>query len=198
MTSELTEEEASLPRDEVGWYEKYGIKLKDLYPDDLEFLRTWRNHPDIQRFMIFREEITKEMQERWYRSIDPAREIYTMLVCEGERIGLTQLRHIDREKRSGEGGLIIFRPEHQNGLIGFRAALAGMDWNFLQLKLETVWIRVLKSNLRAKRFVRTLGFVLEDRDPEGALLHGVVDAERYFHAVRELRELIRASIARRR
>jgi RimJ/RimL family protein N-acetyltransferase len=189
----LTDEERALPRDEVGWFSKYGVTFKDVGPTDLELLRTWRNHPEIRRFMVFRDEITPEMQQRWYASIDPERESYSILFVAGEAIGLTQLRHIDARSRSAEGGIIMFRAEHQNGVLPYRAAIAGMDWNFLQRKLERLDVTVLKSNQRARRFVRSLGYVLEDPDPAGDVLKGSVTSERFFRAAAQWRPIIRTS-----
>ena len=44
--------------------EGYGVKLKRLTHDKIELLRQWRNDPKIQQYMIYREEITPEMQEK--------------------------------------------------------------------------------------------------------------------------------------
>ena len=46
--------------------EKYGICLEKLTHDKIELVRRWRNHPKIRRYMEFREEITPEMQEKWF------------------------------------------------------------------------------------------------------------------------------------
>jgi len=188
----LTDEERALPRDEVGWYEKYGIKFVDVHPPDLEELRRWRNHPDIQRMMVMRETITWDMQERWYYSFDRNKERYSLIVHEGVRIGLTQLRDIDEAARTAEGGIIIFRPEHQNGLVPYRAAIGGMDWNFLHRGLREVRSTVLKANARARRFVRSLGYELTDPDPRGEVLIGAVTPERYFTAAKKWRAVLLA------
>jgi UDP-4-amino-4,6-dideoxy-N-acetyl-beta-L-altrosamine N-acetyltransferase len=188
--AELSHEERALPRDEVGWYQKYDVKFVDLYPHDLELLRKWRTHPDIRRWMVFREEITPEMQRKWFESIDPARERYTMVVYGGQRIGMTQLRNIDAATHSAEGGIIIFRPEHQNGLLPYRAAIAGLDWNFLAAGFERLTSTVLRSNSRARRFVRSLGYELSDPDPQAEVLHGEVTAEAYFRAAAKWRKVL--------
>jgi UDP-4-amino-4,6-dideoxy-N-acetyl-beta-L-altrosamine N-acetyltransferase len=192
LLDDLSPEERALPRDAVGWYEKYDVKFVDLFPFDLEELRRWRNHPDIQRHMVFRDQITWEMQERWFYGFDRAREQYSMIVHRGQRIGLTQLRHIDQAARTAEGGIIIFRPEHQNGLIPYRAAIAGLDWDFLSRGLVAVHSTVLKSNERARRFVRSLGFELVDPDPRGEILRGTLTPERYFPSARKWRAVLLA------
>jgi RimJ/RimL family protein N-acetyltransferase len=190
--SRLSDDERALPRDAVGRYHKYGVSFLDLQPSDLELLRRWRNHPDIQQFMVFRDAITPEMQLRWYLSIDGDREAYSIVLFRGRRVGLTQLRNIDPVAGSAEGGLIIFRGEDQNGLLTYRAALAGMDWDFLERGLSSLWVTVLKTNSRARRLVRSLGYVLHDPDPAGDILRGVVTAAAYFRAAAPWREVIRA------
>ena len=191
----LTDEERELPRHPDRWYRKYGITFVDPYAPDLEFLRAWRNHPDIRRWMVMRDEITPEMQDAWFRSINWGTEAYSMVWNHEERIGLTQLRHIDKQNRSAEGGIIIFKPEHQNGLLPYRVALAGMDWNFLGQKLDLLTVTVLKTNSRARRLVRSLGYVLHDPDPAGETLRGEVTGEQYFRAAAKWRAIVREDAA---
>jgi UDP-4-amino-4,6-dideoxy-N-acetyl-beta-L-altrosamine N-acetyltransferase len=191
---ELTDEERALPRHPLGYYRKYGVTFVELSdsPSDVELLRQWRNHPEIRQWMQFRDEITPAQQQAWFRALDPARESFSIVWNRTERIGLTQLRHIDSEKRTGEGGIILFKPEHQHSLFAHRAAIAGMDWNFVHRGLAQLTVTVLKHNSRARRLVRSLGYVLSDPDPDGAALHGVVTAEAYFLAVAKWRALLRA------
>jgi len=191
----LTEEERELPRHPDRWYRKYGITFVDPYWVDLEFLRYWRNHADIQRWMLMRDEITRDMQVTWWATIDWATEAYSIVWNHEERIGLTQLRKIDKERRSAEGGIIIFKPEHQNGILAYRAAIAGMDWNFVHMGLELLTVTVRKDNSRARRLVRSLGYVLHDPDPAGEVLHGEVTPERYFQAAAKWRAVVREDAA---
>ncbi len=188
--SSLDEVERALPRDPVGWYKKYGVTFRDVYREDLDTLRQWRNHPEIRRFMVFRGEITSEMQQHWFESIDFARERYSILLFRDEPVGLTQLRHIDAQTRSAEGGITIWRPEHQNSLLSYRISIAGMDWDFLELGFEQLDVTVLKSNARARRFVRSLGYRLHDPNPEGEVLRGSVDAATYFATVKTWRTIV--------
>src|SRR5262249_53246629 len=91
----LRDEERALTTTPEGRYAKYGITFRPLAEAHLELLRTWRNHPDITRFMVFQQEITPEMQVRWFRELDPARDDYSMIEFRGELIGMTHLHHID-------------------------------------------------------------------------------------------------------
>lgn len=199
VTATLDDEERALPVDANGCYEKYGIKFHELREDHLEVLRHWRTHPDIQQFMVFREDISPEQQARWFRDIQHARDVhlesYAMLEFRGELVGMTQLKKIDYPLRIAEGGIIIFRPEHQNGLIPYRVALGGMDSDFLHRRLETLTCTIRKMNTRAQRFTRSLGYELVDPDPTGDVLRGSVSIERYFAAAKKWRSLLNADAA---
>ena len=194
IASRLTDEERALPTDATGCYEKYGIKFHELREDHLELLRTWRTHPDIQRFMVFQEEISHEEQRRWFASVIEAGELecYTMIEFRGDIVGMTQLRKIDYPNRHAEGGIIIFRPEHQSGLIPYRAAIGGMDSDFLHRGLETMYATIRKTNSRARRFAKSLGYVFEDLDPAGDLLRASVVVEDYFRAAKKWRAVLLA------
>ena len=196
----LTDEERALPTDASGCYEKYGIKFHDLRLEHLEELRRWRNHPDIQRFMVYQDEITPEMQARWFTALESLRavdevESYAMLEFRGQLVGMTQLKKIDYPMRRAEGGIIIFRPEHQSGLIPYRAAIAGLDSDFLHRGLETVYATIRKSNSRARRFAKSLGYVFTDPDPDGDLLTATVSVTDYYGVVKKWRAVLDADAA---
>ena len=67
---------------------KYGIDLVRLTEEDIEMLRQWRNSPQIQQFMEYREEITAEMQKKWFDSINNVNNFYFIIHFEGQKIGL--------------------------------------------------------------------------------------------------------------
>ncbi len=194
VATTLSDEERALPTDETGCYEKYGIKFHELRFEHLEELRRWRNHPDIQRFMVYQDEITPEMQVKWFEAMTEL-DCFTMLEFRGRIVGMTQLKRIDYPYRRAEGGIIIFRPEHQSGLIPYRAALAGLDSDFLHRGLENVYATIRKTNSRARRFARSLGYVLTDPDPNGELLTANVRIDDYFRAARKWRAVLLADSA---
>ncbi len=48
----------------------FAVTLSRLTIDDIELVRQWRNSETVRQFMEFREEITPEMQIKWFKSID--------------------------------------------------------------------------------------------------------------------------------
>lgn len=141
----------------------FGISLERLSRADLELVRRWRNDPEISRYMFFREHITREMQEAWFETIDNPYNHYFLIVCGGERIGLSHVKNCDYERKCGEGGIFIWAPAHRNSICAYRVVIVGTDWCFDTLGLETITGRVRKDNRRAIRFNLGLGSVF---DPE--------------------------------
>lgn len=139
--------------------EGYGVKLHRLTHDKIELVRRWRNHPKISRYMEFRDEITPEMQEVWFRKIDNDRNYYYIMEAEGKEIGLINVRDVDFEKMEGEGGIFIWDDDFLNSTYSFRSSLAINDYVFKVLGLKSVIAHILSDNKRAIQYNLALGFV---------------------------------------
>lgn len=60
---------------------KYNIRYIRLQEEDIELVRKWRNHPSITKYMVYREEITPEMQKKWFASINNNEKISIPAQC---------------------------------------------------------------------------------------------------------------------
>lgn len=140
---------------------KYGITLSRLTEKEIELLRNWRNDPKISQYMEVRNHITKEMQIKWFKSIDNDNNYYFIIETNNKKIGLTNIKKIDYEMKQGEWGIFLYEDGCFSSIIPFRAALALLDFAFHNLKLETVYAHILKTNKRAIRFNTGLGFLLK-------------------------------------
>lgn len=140
--------------------EGYGVKLKRLTHDKIELLRQWRNDPKIQQYMIYREEITPEMQEKWFQKINNDNNFYFIIEYEGKEIGCVNIKDIDYEKRTGEPGIFIYDDEFLNTDVPMRASFCQGDFIWDTLQLEELHIHVLKSNQRAVKENLFFGYEL--------------------------------------
>lgn len=138
--------------------EKYDIRLERLTIDKIEMIRQWRNDPKISQYMEFRQEITSEMQLKWFRSIDNENNLYYIIVYNGLEIGLINIKDIDLQKKSGESGVFIYENKFLNSDISYRAHLCLFDYYFQQLGFEELHAHILESNHRAQRFCEYLGY----------------------------------------
>lgn len=139
--------------------EKYGIKLNRLTHDKIELVRRWRNDPKISKFMEFRDEITSEMQERWFSKIDNDNNFYFLIEIDKKEIGLINVKDVDYERGIGEPGIFIWDDKYLNSDISFRAALCLTDFCFEALKLNILIIHVLSDNKRAIEYNEAYGYV---------------------------------------
>ena len=58
---------------------KYDVDLHRLTKDKIEEVRQWRNDPKISQFMEYRDYITPEMQDAWFKRIDNDRNYYYII-----------------------------------------------------------------------------------------------------------------------
>lgn len=142
--------------------EGYGVKLKRLTHDKIELLRQWRNDPKIQQYMIYRETITPEMQEKWFQKINNDHNFYFIIEYEGKEIGCVNIKDVDYEKKCGETGTFIYDFNLHHTGVSYKAAMCLIDFVFDELKLDMVYFHVLKNNLRSTRFWAKMGTVLQE------------------------------------
>lgn len=140
---------------------KYGVTLRQLTHDKIEMVRLWRNDPKIQQYMEYREEITPEMQERWFQKMScSGNDLYFIIEFENEEIGLINVKDMDPEKTEGESGVFIYEDKFLNRDISYRAHIAFFDFLFNEMSLKGLRAHVLEDNIRAIRFVQFLGYEL--------------------------------------
>lgn len=145
--------------------EKYGVELTRLTYDKIELVRQWRNSEHVRRYMIFQDEITPEMQKKWFATIDNDFNYYFVISYNGEDIGLSNVKDIDSTYSKGEVGIFIANLQWLCSDIPVRVALCGTDFCFEQLGLEELNIHIRKDNERAIRFNMAFGFV-EQKTPD--------------------------------
>ena len=134
------------------------VILKTLVFDDIEKIRIWRNSEEINQFFIYREEISKKQQTIWFKKIDKSKnDYYFSIYYKGNLIGLTEIKRIDWELKTGDAGLFI-APVYQNSLNSFDSTLLLLDFAFDKLKLARITGKVLANNKRALRYNRCFGF----------------------------------------
>lgn len=138
--------------------QRYDVKLRQISEDDIEQVRIWRNSQEVSQFMAYRENITVEMQRKWYRNVQEKGDLFFMIHTDGIDVGVINLKDIDHQLGTAEGGIFIADNRFRNSLISFRASLCINDFAFEVLRLKALTAQILDSNLRAIRFNRALGY----------------------------------------
>lgn len=141
---------------------KYGITLNRLRQEDIEFVREKRNSEEVRRFMEFRKEITPEMQQEWFDSINNFENFYYIVEYKGVKIGLLNDKNMDWEARTSESGLFLWDDSYINTIVPVLASLCLLDVGFYYLDWNTSYIKVLRGNQQAIEYVSSLGYELSD------------------------------------
>lgn len=169
---------------------RYGISLVRVKPEHLELIRGKRNDPAIRKYMNFRETITSEMQQRWFRSISNANNFYYLIEYKGEFIGLVNDKNIDWELKTSEGGLFIWDQRYIASIVPLLVSLLICEMAFYVLGWDYSLIRVLPDNQRAIHFNLSLGFVRCGEAPGGLLLMKLT-RESFGASLQKLRRVTR-------
>lgn len=141
----------------------FDVSLELLTEDKIEMVRQWRNDPKIQQYMEYRDEITPEMQVKWFKKLNNGKDnFYFIIKYKEEEIGLINVKDVDYEKKSGESGVFIYDDKYLNTDISYRAHLVMFDYFFDEVGLASIYSHVLKTNKRAQRFTLFLGGFLAD------------------------------------
>ncbi len=141
-----------------------GIILRPIAPEDTERVIKWRNSDLIQRYFLYRSEITRDDHENWLRNVVKAGKAVQWIIVEsdsGNPIGSVYLRDIDRTNRKCEFGIFIGEPDKQGLGYGKEACLMAVQYAFTQLYLTKVYLKLLANNETALRMYKNVGFEIE-------------------------------------
>ena len=152
-------------------------RLRPLEARDLEVIRTWRNHPDIRRYMYTQHTIGREEHQRWFEHADADPDKYLLIFeRDGVPTGFVNLSIVDQAARRAEWGFYL-APEAPKGsgtLLGKRA----LSYAFKDLNQNKLCGEALAANHRSIRFHERLGFRqegrLRDHHFDGSEYHDVI------------------------
>jgi RimJ/RimL family protein N-acetyltransferase len=139
----------------------YGITLRRLTEDKIEMVRNWRNDPKIQKFMDFKDYITPDMQLSWFKKIDNENNYYFIILWQNKEVGLINVKNIDFINKTGETGIFIYDDDCLDSDVALRASLCRDDFIWDVLKLEKLYIHIMKDNIRAIKYNLLRGFYLD-------------------------------------
>ncbi|MEX0811142.1 MAG: GNAT family N-acetyltransferase [Chitinophagales bacterium] len=148
-----------------------GVELIRLRKEHIELLRYWRNHPDIAVFMDYQTFITEEMQMKWYKSLDVAKDFYFIIAYQNKDIGLIHVSDISWNKKSGQAGLFIWDQKYWKTQVPVFASLNLIAFAFGFLGLNKLIAKVMDNNKAAIIYNLRLGFKVFDDSPKDYSLY---------------------------
>lgn len=134
-------------------------QIRLLKAEDLKHVLSWRNHPDIRRYMLHQQEITLDEHYRWFEraSNDPTKKL--LIVEENElALGFVQFSGVSKDAIADWGFYAI--PAAPKGT-GRKLGFAALNFAFDFLQLHKVCGQALNFNTASIYLHQTLGFQQE-------------------------------------
>ena len=138
--------------------------LTAVNPDSIETLRNWRINPKLRRYFREFREISKPMQESWYRDRvlnNPNQFDFEIRDKEtGSLIGHCGLYYVNWVSRSAEFTIYIGDFSFRGQGIGSDALRSLIRYGFDDLNLNRIWCEVYSNN-DAIHIYEKIGFIKE-------------------------------------
>jgi UDP-4-amino-4,6-dideoxy-N-acetyl-beta-L-altrosamine N-acetyltransferase len=126
---------------------------------DLSMVMTWRNHPEVRRYMFTQHEISLAEHTDWFMwAVQDNTRRLLIVQEEGSPIGYVQFSNLERGGVADWG--FYARPDAPKGQ-GRKIGTSALDFAFAHLKLHKVCGQAIASNQASIRFHERLGFKRE-------------------------------------
>ena len=154
----------------------HDTRVRPLDKADLKLVLSWRNHPEVRRYMYTKHEITPDEHQDWFDSAqqDPRKHL---LVFEANSLPLGFVNFNEYVTRQIANWGYYAAPNAPKGS-GRALGRAALNYAFNDIKLHKVCGQALDFNERSIKFHQTFGFQLE-----GTLRDHHFDGEGYHHVL---------------
>lgn len=162
------------------------VELRVAEREDVEFLNTARNHPDIREPMTFTTPSTHEDMETFYEEVIQGDDNVNFVVCrpgeDTEPVGAAVLFGITRHHAELAYWLL---PEHRGAGYATEAARLTVRYAFDTLGLHRVHAKTVDDNDASQALLSRLGFREEGRRRDHVYQRGGYRDFVYFGVLRE-------------
>lgn len=150
--------------------------VRPMTPDDLALVLSWRNHPDIRRYMYTQHEIALSEHQRWFEQASKNTHKHLLIFeVEASPEGFVQLTQLDGGPVADWG--FYAAPDARKGT-GRRMGQAALNYAFRHIGLHKLCGQALAFNQPSIRFHRAFGFqqegLLRDQHYDGHRFHDVL------------------------
>ncbi len=160
--------------------------FRRLIQEDIELVRQWRNSALVTQYMEYREQISPEMQLEWFKSVDNIYNMYFIIEYKQEKIGVINAKDINWDEKSMETGVFIGEKKFLNTEVPLLAVLIFGELGVGNFDL-TAYAHILRTNKRAIRYNKFMGFQLCENQEEVENQLYKMDKASYLKKARLLR-----------
>lgn len=144
---------------------RFGIQLRRMTEAEKEIVRTGRNRDFVRNNHVYREIISVEQHEAWFREVSSPLH-YILVIHYHERdVGVIIVRNINPGSMSSTVGAFIWDESFIGSKVPILGILMALDF-FYAIGIERMESIVLKSNVPAIKMNKFFGFSFTERDEE--------------------------------
>ena len=134
-------------------------KLRSMKETDIELVLSWRNNPNISKYMYNQHLISLKEHKKWFfRSLESQYLELLIFELDDQREGFMQFK-IDHNNQKGEWGFYL-SPNATTG-VGSIMGNHGLKYAFEKLQLEYLFGEAMEYNEKSIKFHRKLGFTID-------------------------------------
>jgi UDP-4-amino-4,6-dideoxy-N-acetyl-beta-L-altrosamine N-acetyltransferase len=134
--------------------------IREIYPKEIELMRTWRNHPSIRLNMYSRNEIRITQHLKWWQKIQSRLDcIYLMYELNSNPMGVIAFTEIDNINKNASWAFYS-SPDAPKGT-GSKMEFLALDYAFSELGLYKLYCEVLSFNSTVIKLHQKFGFCIE-------------------------------------
>jgi RimJ/RimL family protein N-acetyltransferase len=166
------------------------IRLRTVEREDIPTFLRWFNDPEVRRYLLMFEPMSKAKEERWFEArLDRTDDyLFGIEVPAGDgwqHIGNVGLHRVDWVSRHCIFGIVIGERDYWGKGFGTKATRAALRFAFDTLNLHRVELEVFDFNRRAMRAYEKAGFRLEGTRREAIFQDGAYHHEHVMAILRQ-------------
>lgn len=148
------------------------MKLRKLEKKDAPFMLEWMHDPEINcnfRFNGFEQTLKSAEQYIEETRKDDKNHHFAIVDEEDQYLGTISLKKIDYKNQKAEYAICL-RKEAQGKGFAYLATKKILDYGFIRLGLNRIYLNVLSENKKANRFYQKFGFIYEGCSKEDVII----------------------------
>jgi hypothetical protein len=145
---------------------QFGIHLRRMTEADKEMVRAGRNRDFVRNNHIYREIITAEQHEVWFREVTSPLHYILVIHYHGRDVGIVIVKDFVPDRMTTTCGAFIWDEDFIGTKVPIMSILIALDFFYYTIGVTRTESVVLKSNAAAIKMNRFFGFEFAERDSE--------------------------------
>ncbi|MCK4662969.1 MAG: GNAT family N-acetyltransferase [Bacteroidales bacterium] len=143
-------------------------EIFDLIDNNREYLREWLPFVDTTKKVEDTLNFIKSVRNKNFEE----REITTVIIYKGQKVGVIGFRDTDKLNHRTEIGYWLAKKYQGNGII-IRSCKSLINYAFNNLNINRITIRYAVENIKSSKIPKKLNFKFEGIEREGEYINGI-------------------------